>query len=211
MRAFLLLVSVGWALVALQRTRQAPNLITGYLISQLAGTAACEAMLILAPRSSLAYTLCYSLTLLVGLYFAMHIARRVLHRQGRGFRWFTAIEGVALSGIALVLILVAIFDAYRGSLPVQFIPHLLEGFVLLVAGLILALSLPAMRGTEFRAGTALSALWVAQGIFHYCFSLGTLTNYHLWIVLNQWVPAVMFCTAFAWMGYSLTFDRPRAR
>lgn len=206
MRALILLVSTAWALAAVMRLERTPNLVAGYLFTQLFGTLLCEAALQQWGREGWPYTIVYSLTFGLTLFFIAHIARGVLHGNRWAWRIWTAIEGVMFSGFVLLFILKEIFHAY-GGIPIEFIPHLAEGCFLLVAGFILSLSMPVLKGDEFKIGTALAALWVAKGIFDYCFSIGTLTQYELWKGLNQWLPAAMFTTAFGWMGYTLTFGR----
>ena len=189
------------------RLQRVPNLVAGYLFSQFLGVLFCEAALLAWGRQGWPYTVVYSLTFGLTLLFVADIAKKVLHGNSKAWGMWTATEGTLFSGLVLLFIMRDIFRAYGGKIPVEFIPHLAEGCFLLIAGFIMSLSMPTLKGDEFKIGTALAALWVSKGIFDYCYSIGTLTQYELWKGLNQWLPAAMFTCAFSWMGYTLTFSK----
>lgn len=196
------LLAVAWALWALARLPAAdvPASVLAYLFAHFCWVGfGCYALVRVSPLDR-AYLFIYFLPLVPAFAFALRVAG---HYAGRWPLWL-ALAGGALQAAAIFIIVrhyfLRAFPALD-ALPVGTRLLLLESalFFLLGSALLVSLAAPGKPAADaIRAGLGL--FWLAQGLFHFAFALGIVSNRMAWAARSEWAPSAIAIVIFCWLA-----------
>lgn len=197
------LLAVAWALYALARlpAADAPANVLGYLFAQFCWVAiGCYALARISPLDRV-YLYIYFLPAVPAFAFA---GRVVWHYSGR---WPLGLAVAAGAVHAAAILYIVRHFLLRGwhldSLPLPAALLLIESALFFLAGtaLLVSLSAPGKPMADVLCA-GLGLFWLAQGVFHFAFCLGLVSNRMAWVARSEWLPSAVAIFIFCWIAFA---------
>lgn len=205
---FVSVIALVWAASAVLRCDRLPWLVPTYVIAQclfaLIGFLGLQRSVLESRGYLWFFGVAFGAVLLSAIAFTGWVA----HRHDLHLGVWLVVGGVLHASAAGAIVYSELLKAYSAMhrpVPDQFSMAVFQGAVLVFCGSVTLISLALQMSPELRVVTlALGSFWLATGILMGAFALGLTRNVRPWLMLNNWLPAMLALVAFAWMAFQLS-------